>query len=163
MVPIPKHQVQLHMCSMYLYVCITGYVCCYVDAPTCIVDSIVSRLNPSLCFLQSLLKAGYVVRITSKVYGKCLRILENGVADCEGGIGTASEFLVLFAGPQTSIIRLRNMALPQFHLAIVNGYLVGYVSKSYVNIMYTHVHLESQILQILYTYPTNLCEQYVGC
>ena len=41
--------------------------------------------------LQDFLKAGYVVQVVSKLCGKSLRVLENGVLDCGGETGTACE------------------------------------------------------------------------
>jgi hypothetical protein len=37
------------------------------------------------------LKTGYVVQLVSKLCGKSLRVLENGVLDCGGDTGTACE------------------------------------------------------------------------
>ena len=80
-------------------------------------------------FPQDLLKPGYVVQIISKVCGKSLRVLENGYVDCAGESGTACEFTVVSAAQGRSAIKLRNVAQPHFHLAIINGYFVGYVSR----------------------------------
>ena len=55
-------------------------------------------------------------------------MLENGFVDCAGESGTACEFTVVSAGQGRSAIKLRNVAQPHFHLAVVNGYFVGYVS-----------------------------------
>ena len=41
--------------------------------------------------LQDFLKRNYVVQLVSKVCGKSLRVLENGVIDCGGESGTACE------------------------------------------------------------------------
>ena len=41
--------------------------------------------------LQDFLKAGYVVQVVSKLCGKSLRVLENGIVDCGGDAGTACE------------------------------------------------------------------------
>ena len=55
-------------------------------------------------------------------------MLENGFVDCAGESGTACEFVVMAAVKGGSAIKLRNVAQPHFHLAIINGYFVGYVS-----------------------------------
>ena len=48
---------------------------------------------PNFCILisQDFLKTGYVVQLVSKLCGKSLRVLENGVLDCGGDTGTACE------------------------------------------------------------------------
>lgn len=38
---------------------------------------------------QEFLKNGFVVQLISKLCGKSLRVLENGVLDCGGDTGTA--------------------------------------------------------------------------
>ena len=58
-------------------------------------------------------------------------MLENGFVDCAGEKGTACEFVVVAALRDGSAIKLRNVAQPQYHLAIVNGYFVGYVSLNH--------------------------------
>ena len=40
----------------------------------------------------------------------------------------AGQFEVIRAGPNLSAIKLRNVAQPQYHLAVIGGYFVGYVS-----------------------------------
>lgn len=50
------------------------------------------------------------------------------MVDCAGESGTACEFVVVSAAQGGSAIKLRNVAQPHFHLAIINGYFVGYVS-----------------------------------
>ena len=49
---------------------------------------------PYFCMLyisQDFLKTGYVVQLVTKLSGKSLRVLENGVLDCGGHTGTACE------------------------------------------------------------------------
>jgi hypothetical protein len=72
------------------------------------------------------LKSGYIVQLVSKLCGKKLRVLENGVLDCAGDAGTACQFEVLRTGPNKSAIKLRNVAQPQCYVAVFGGYLVGY-------------------------------------
>lgn len=72
------------------------------------------------------LKGGYIVQVISKVCGKSLRVLENGAVDCGGASGTACQFEVMRSGPNLSAIKLRNVAQPQYHLAVIGGYFVGY-------------------------------------
>lgn len=72
------------------------------------------------------LRGGYIVQVISKLCGKSLRVLENGVVDCAGDAGTACQFQVMRAGPNLSAIKLRNVAQPQYHLAVIGGYFVGY-------------------------------------
>jgi hypothetical protein len=72
------------------------------------------------------LKTGYVVQLVSKLCGKSLRVLENGVLDCGGDTGTACQFQVLRTGPNQSAIKLKNVAQPQYYIAVIGGYLVGY-------------------------------------
>ena len=43
--------------------------------------------------LQDFLKGGYIVQVISKLCGKSLRVLENGVVDCAGDAGTACELV----------------------------------------------------------------------
>ena len=56
-------------------------------------------------------------------------MLENGMVDCAGTSGTSCEFVVVTALRGGSAIKLRNVAQPKFHLAIMNGFLVGHVSS----------------------------------
>lgn len=85
-------------------------------------DAAIAAASNPLVFLKS----GNVVQIVSKLCGKSLRILERGVVDCAGDAGTACQFEVVRTGPNLSAIKLRNMAQPQYHLAIIGGYVVGY-------------------------------------
>ena len=56
-------------------------------------------------------------------------MLENGLVDCAGTSGTSCEFVVVSALRSGSSIKLRNVAQPRFHLAVINGFLVGHVSS----------------------------------
>ena len=67
------------------------------------------------------------------------------------------QFEVLRTGPNLSAIKLRNVGQPQYYLAIIGGYLVGYVSGWFVwnteyvifmsvnvithECMYDHIHV----------------------
>jgi hypothetical protein len=81
------------------------------------------------------------VQLQSKLTGKSLRVLESGLLDCTVGKGTACEFTV--AGGTNSALKFRNVAQPQYYLAIVNGYTVGYVSCNPVRGFTTELLLTS--------------------
>ena len=76
---------------------------------------------------QELLKPGYVVQLISKLTGKSLRVLENGLLDCTINKGSACEFTIAPARGRNSAIKFQNVAQPQYYLAIMNGFMVGYV------------------------------------
>ena len=59
--------------------------------------------------------------------------MENGLLDCTQNKGSACEFTVAASAGNNSAIKFRSVSQPQFYLAIVNGYTVGYVSTIVVD------------------------------
>ena len=86
--------------------------------------------------LQDHLKTGYIISITARATNTLLKVANNGMVDCSGVTGVSkqvpdpdSQFEVMApSGAQARAIRLRSVVYPQFFLAIVNGYFIGYVS-----------------------------------
>ena len=83
--------------------------------------------------MQDHLKPGYVISITARATNNLLKVTNTGVAECSGvrkqPVDSDCQFEVMSpSGSQPRAIRLRSVAYPQFFLAIVNGYFIGYVS-----------------------------------
>ena len=73
------------------------------------------------------------MQLVSKLTGKSLRVMENGLLDCTQNKGSACEFTVAASAGNNSAIKFRSVSQPQFYLAIINGYTVGYVSTIVVD------------------------------
>ena len=83
------------------------------------------------------MKVGFIVSITARSTNNLLRVANNGMVECSGAQKQPPDLDCQFevvgpAGAQSTAIRLRSVAYPQFYLAIVNGYFIGYVSYSLV-------------------------------
>ena len=85
--------------------------------------------------LQDNLKVGFIVSIAARSTNSLLKVASNGMVDCSGALKQPPDMECQFevigpAGAQPTAIRLRSVAYPQFYLAIVNGFFIGYVSYS---------------------------------
>lgn len=83
--------------------------------------------------MQDHLKHGYIVSITARTTNTSLKVTNAGMVECSGVLKQAvdrdCQFEVMSpSGSQPRAIRLRSVAYPQFYLAIINGYFIGYVS-----------------------------------
>jgi hypothetical protein len=86
---------------------------------------------------QDHLKVGFIVSVTARSTNRLLKVASNGMVDCGGVLKQPLDMDCQFevvgpAGAQPTAIRLRSVAYPQFYLAIVNGYFIGYVSYGIV-------------------------------
>jgi hypothetical protein len=83
---------------------------------------------------QDHLKVGFIVSITARSTNRLLKVASNGMVECSGVLKQPPDMdcqfeVVGLAGAQPTAIRLHSVAYPQFYLAIVNGYFIGYVAK----------------------------------
>ena len=70
--------------------------------------------------LQDFLKGGYIVQVVSKLCGKSLRVLENGVVDCAGDSGTACELVQCIICTCTYIHGWTYMVVHGIHVHILS-------------------------------------------
>ena len=81
------------------------------------------------------LKVGFIISIAARSTNSLLKVASNGMGDCSGALKQPPDMECQFevvgpAGAQPTAIRLCSVAYPQFYLAIVNGFFIGYVSYS---------------------------------
>ena len=75
---------------------------------------------------------GFIVSIAARSTNMLLKMASNGMVECSGPVKQPPDLDCQFevvgpAGAQPNAIRLHSVAYPQFYLAIVNGYFIGYV------------------------------------
>ena len=92
--------------------------------------------------MQDHLKVGFIVSITARTTNNLLRVANNGMVECSGTLKQKPDLNCQFevigpGGAQPRAIRLRSMAYPQFYLAVVNGFFIGYVSPVFYGLYRT--------------------------